>query len=896
VLTLSSGQTLQGSAVTPSVVTYTLTGSSYVPGSSTYEILGQGQLSSSVAAMLSPSSDSALISHILLANSSASSVYISLYVDGTAGSNLIVNLNIPANGSATFDRDGWKVYDSNGSLQTVGSPGASGPTGPSGPAGSSGASGPTGPAGATGPSGGPTGATGPTGVTGPAGGTGSTGGTGAAGSAGSVGVTGPTGPAGVTGPTGGTGGTGGIGGIGVTGVTGAGVTGATGPTGPTGVTGPTGPTGITGPGYSGVTSTTSLLIATGSTTWTVAATQAYQVGQRVRVAYTTTPSDYMEGVITALVANTSITVSVDTTSGSGTFASWSFSVAGLVGVTGPTGPTGPTGVTGGTGGTGGTGAVGGVGATGVTGVTGAGVTGVTGATGPTGPTGVTGTTGPQGNFGGDAFNWTFSTATTSTPAAGVLNFNNATVSSVTNIYVNQADYPTTNVSTWLAAMRSGGVVKVYNNSTPTQFAIFTLTGTPSLTGSVYTISVTYVTNAGTIDTTAGDTVLNYDIPGSTGATGPTGVTGVTGVTGGTGGTGAAGAVGVTGPTGVTGVTGATGAGASSVGTVRNTSSLPATAAANEYTVLTGSTASTTLTLPASPAGGTINAVLNNATVSATLAPGAGNSLIILGGSTASIVIPPNGYYEIVYVTSTTTWYVVTGSQEREQLRIGSTASSATPAIDTDNYDVYEITALAATITGFTMTGTPADNDKLMIRITDNATARGITWGTSFEASPGCALPTTTVISTMLTCGFIYNGSTSKWRIVATDASVGSPQINQLGINTTAPSVAGTVATSPPTSATIQTALGNLTLGTAYHNTLSYDVKMTVFIAVTADTSMVLKDGVGTTNTPTQTTIITGTTATGIIPVNVRIPTGYYRLLSISGTVTDAIVGQYLEAA
>lgn len=118
----------------------------------------------------------------------------------------------------------------------------------------------------------------------------------------------------------------------------------------------------------------------------------------------------------------------------------------------------------------------------------------------------------------------------------------------------------------------------------------------------------------------------------------------------------------------------------------------------------------------------------------------------------------------------------------------------------------------------------------------------------------------------------------------------------IGINANLPSVAGTVATAPPTSATIQTALGNLTLGTAFHNTLSYDVWHTVYLAVTANTSLVVADGVGTTATPTQTTIITGTAATGIVPLRTRIPAGYYRLLSVSGTATDAITGQYLEAA
>lgn len=118
----------------------------------------------------------------------------------------------------------------------------------------------------------------------------------------------------------------------------------------------------------------------------------------------------------------------------------------------------------------------------------------------------------------------------------------------------------------------------------------------------------------------------------------------------------------------------------------------------------------------------------------------------------------------------------------------------------------------------------------------------------------------------------------------------------LGVGATPSATAGTVASAPPTSAVIQTALGNLALGVAWQNTLTYDVWLTVYLAITVDTSLVVTDGVGTTNTPTPTTIITGTTALGIVAIRAKVPAGYYRKLSTSGTQTSAIVGQYLEAA
>ena len=106
------------------------------------------------------------------------------------------------------------------------------------------------------------------------------------------------------------------------------------------------------------------------------------------------------------------------------------------------------------------------------------------------------------------------------------------------------------------------------------------------------------------------------------------------------------------------------------------------------------------------------------------------------------------------------------TNKRNTKRITTEASSATPTINTDNCDIHQITALAVAITSMTtnLTGTPVNGDGLIIEITDNATGRAITWGASFEAST-VALPTTTVASTKLTTGFMWNTTTSKWRCV-----------------------------------------------------------------------------------------------------------------------------------
>jgi len=106
------------------------------------------------------------------------------------------------------------------------------------------------------------------------------------------------------------------------------------------------------------------------------------------------------------------------------------------------------------------------------------------------------------------------------------------------------------------------------------------------------------------------------------------------------------------------------------------------------------------------------------------------------------------------------------TNKRVTKRVGTTTSSATPTINTDNVDMYIITAQTVDITSFTtnLSGTPTEGQTLWIAITGTA-ARAITWGSSFEAST-VALPTTTVTTNRLDVGFVWNSATSKWRCVA----------------------------------------------------------------------------------------------------------------------------------
>jgi len=96
-------------------------------------------------------------------------------------------------------------------------------------------------------------------------------------------------------------------------------------------------------------------------------------------------------------------------------------------------------------------------------------------------------------------------------------------------------------------------------------------------------------------------------------------------------------------------------------------------------------------------------------------------------------------------------------------RVKTTVSSATPNLDTDDYDCHTITALDRNITSMSinLSGTPANFQKLLIRIKDDGTAREIIWGSKFANGVG-TLPDTTILGKVLLIGFIYDTVTSDW--------------------------------------------------------------------------------------------------------------------------------------
>lgn len=107
------------------------------------------------------------------------------------------------------------------------------------------------------------------------------------------------------------------------------------------------------------------------------------------------------------------------------------------------------------------------------------------------------------------------------------------------------------------------------------------------------------------------------------------------------------------------------------------------------------------------------------------------------------------------------------TNKRITARVQSVSNAATVTPDADANDCVDITAIAQAFTIANPTGTPTNFQKLIIRIKDNGTARAITFGSGYVAG-GVSLPTTTVLSKILTLGFLYNtaNSLNKWQLVA----------------------------------------------------------------------------------------------------------------------------------
>lgn len=98
-------------------------------------------------------------------------------------------------------------------------------------------------------------------------------------------------------------------------------------------------------------------------------------------------------------------------------------------------------------------------------------------------------------------------------------------------------------------------------------------------------------------------------------------------------------------------------------------------------------------------------------------------------------------------------------------RVTALTSNATPTPNADTTDLYSLTAQAAGAAFVNPTGTPGNGQTLQIRLKDDGTARGLTWGTAYVAG-GVALPSTTVLSKILNLFFTFNtdNGLNRWQL------------------------------------------------------------------------------------------------------------------------------------
>lgn len=212
------------------------------------------------------------------------------------------------------------------------------------------------------------------------------------------------------------------------------------------------------------------------------------------------------------------------------------------------------------------------------------------------------------------------------------------------------------------------------------------------------------------------------------------------------------------------------------------------------------------------------------------------------GSPVGSVTPTAVGYRYTDTASGGVWLAI-GATNADWINLGGQTDLTVPGIWTSPNTVFVL------------------GDSGEAALTDVAAQAGTENGIYFNSGAGDGSQTASVIL----------GSSGQYQwFFASDGSVSLP---------------GQVATKPPASSA-----STLALGTAYQNTLGYDILLAVNVNITVNAAGSVLLGVGPTSTPTQQTIESGITALGPLMIPIYLPNNYYALLSASG-LTASIVGQ-----
>jgi hypothetical protein len=166
-------------------------------------------------------------------------------------------------------------------------------------------------------------------------------------------------------------------------------------------------------------------------------------------------------------------------------------------------------------------------------------------------------------------------------------------------------------------------------------------------------------------------------------------------------------------------------------------------------------------------GGTVNGLtITSTTGTLTVANGKTatfNNTLAFSGTDSTVMTFPSASTTVVGTDSTQTL-----TNKRYTPRVGTVASAATITPTGDSSDLYTVTALATNATIAAPSGTPTDGQRLMLRILDNGTSRGLTWTTTAGGYRGVltSLPTSTQPGLVLYVGCIYNSQAGYWDVVA----------------------------------------------------------------------------------------------------------------------------------
>lgn len=141
-----------------------------------------------------------------------------------------------------------------------------------------------------------------------------------------------------------------------------------------------------------------------------------------------------------------------------------------------------------------------------------------------------------------------------------------------------------------------------------------------------------------------------------------------------------------------------------------------------------------------------------------------------GAGTVSGLMKANGSGVVSAATAGTDYLSPSSTiSQRINPRVSSSTSTATPSVSTDSYDGMVLSAQAAPITSFTLSGTPVDQQRFLIRIKATG-AYAITAPTNVQNSGVASFPTTTVSGKTITAELRYDATASKWVCLAVDTT------------------------------------------------------------------------------------------------------------------------------